>query len=98
MLFNVVKKSFFWRIEAKAASSASGKACAIEAYMAWLHSPNGDYPDVLKPAYIDYNTTVPSSGPVERLFSLGKRVMSPLRSLQSDKTLELNVMLAFARS
>ena len=40
-----------------------------------------------------YNTTIPSSAPVERLFSLAGITLTPKRSKLSDKTLEMLVLL-----
>ena len=43
--------------------------------------------------FITYNTAVPSSAAVERLFSLGKDVLKPKRGRLSDKHFEMLVFL-----
>lgn len=61
----------------------------------WAQSSEEALPETLKPVYIDFNTTPPSSAPVERLFSLGKRVLNPLRTSLSDQHFEACTILAF---
>ena len=62
-------------------------------WMDWLKTAN-DLPKELYKPFAKFDTTLPSSAAVERIFSLGKRVMSPNRPLMSDATFEANVMLA----
>lgn len=50
------------------------------------------YPHV-KQVFIRYNTMIPSSGPVERLFSFGGLVHSAKRNRMSDKTFETLLLL-----
>ena len=50
------------------------------------------YP-IIKTLFMRYNTTIPSSAPVERLFSLAGITLTPKRSKLSDKTLEMLVLL-----
>ena len=50
------------------------------------------YP-IIKTLIMRYNTTIPSSAPVERLFSLVGITLTPKRSKLSDKTLEMLVLL-----
>lgn len=89
------KKSFFWRIEARAAARKTGDNSSIyEMWRSLPHTSNSSLPVQLHEAFIDFNTTLPSSAPVERLFSLGKRVLTPTRTLLSDKNFEVLIMLA----
>ena len=48
---------------------------------------------LIKNLFVSINTGLPSSAAVERLFSLGKRVLSPLRTLLSDNHFEMVVFL-----
>lgn len=43
--------------------------------------------------FMKYNTPIPSSAAVERMFSLGKDIMRPKRSRLSDKHFEMLVFL-----
>jgi hAT family C-terminal dimerisation region len=52
------------------------------------------YPS-LKQLYIELNSTLPASAAVERLFSLGGKVFSPLRTRMTSEHFE---MLVFMRS
>ena len=47
----------------------------------------------LKQAFLKYNTGLPSSAPVERLFSVGKDVLRPKRSKMSDKNFEMAMFI-----
>ncbi len=51
-----------------------------------------EYPHI-KTLYLQYNTGLPASAACERLFSLGARVLTPTRSLLSDKNFERLVFL-----
>ena len=44
-------------------------------------------------AFIQYNTAIPSSAAVERLFSIGSGVMSPKRTRLTSKNFEMLVFL-----
>lgn len=90
-------RSFFWRFEAKAkasSTSGSGNKTKYRIWMDWCTSSEKDVPTALWDVYLKYNTTLPSSAAVERLFSLGKRVLSPMRTQLADETFESMVMLA----
>lgn len=94
----------FWRLEEKRARAVGSSAAVRSLFEEWMglqFSPNStviDFSPGLRNAFIDYNTSLPSSAPVERLFSLGKRVLSPMRTLLSDNNFEVLVMLAACHS
>uniref|UniRef100_H3AVY0 BED-type domain-containing protein n=1 Tax=Latimeria chalumnae TaxID=7897 RepID=H3AVY0_LATCH len=52
------------------------------------------YP-LIKQMFITYNTPLPSSAPVEGLFTLGGRVLTPLRNQLNDDWFEKLVLLRF---
>lgn len=54
------------------------------------------YPHI-RQLYIELNTGLPSSAAVERLFSLGGRVFSPLRSRLSSAHFEMVTFLRLAK-
>ena len=50
------------------------------------------YP-LLKSIFLRYNTTIPSSAPVERLFSVAGMTLTPKRSSLADKTFERLILI-----
>ena len=48
---------------------------------------------VLKDLFLRYNTPIPSSAAVERLFSMGKDILRPKRCRMTDKHFEMLVFL-----
>jgi len=79
------------------ASSHQESTVKIET-MHYLDNPSKElssllaYPHV-KAAFVKYNTTLPSSAPVERLFSVGGLIATPRRNRLSDTTFERLLML-----
>lgn len=49
----------------------------------------------LKKMYMKHNTPIPSSAPVERLFSLGGLVLSPKRNSQCDRRFEKLLLMRY---
>jgi hypothetical protein len=72
--------------------------CAQLEYAHYLEDSETDlsmlnkYPNVRR-VFIRYNTMIPSSGPVERLFSFGGMIHSAKRNRLSDKTFETLLLL-----
>lgn len=66
-----------------------------EVWRKWVKSGIGkSIPDTLMDPYTYFNTRLPSLAPVERLFLLGKKVLSPYKTKLSDTNFELMVMMA----
>jgi len=57
-----------------------------------IRTPN-DLPIQLKKAYFKFNTAIPSSAPVERLFSGGGHLMDKKRGKMADKNFEMTLLL-----
>lgn len=61
-------------------------------FNASIKTPN-DLPMQLKKAYLKFNTAIPSSAPVERLFSGGGHLMDKKRGKMADKNFEMALLL-----
>jgi len=59
-----------------------------------LKTPN-DLPLPLKKEYIRFNTAIPSSAPVERLFSAGGQLMEKRKGKMADKNFEMTLLLKY---
>jgi len=54
-----------------------------------------DLPQILKKPYLEFNTAVPSSAHVERLFSAGGQLFDKRRASIADKNFEMTLLLKF---
>lgn len=73
-----------------------GARTVVSDYLSNIHikSPD-DLPIILKTAYIEYNTAVPSTAHVERLLSAGGQLFSKRRGSMSDTNFEMALLLKF---
>ena len=81
-------QSFFQRLKDK-----NKKKNNFDLWAGWADSEDEKVPPFLQNVFIQYNTTMPSSAAVERMFSLAGRVLSPTRALLSDANFEMCVFL-----
>lgn len=86
------KRGFFDKIDLKARTAQQESNGNI--WQQWVNTQSDILPDRLLIVYQYYNTTLPSSAPVERLFSLSKRVLAPTRTLLSDENFKMMVLVA----
>ena len=87
-------KSYFWRFEKRAKEMQQDDVKGLfQIWTQWCGSSSHEIPSKLRHAFIDFNTTIPSSAAVERTFSLAKRVLSPTRTQLADDSFEMMVML-----
>ena len=88
------EKSLFWRMEKTAAELRQQETCSLyNLWSDWCKSNSTSVPTSLPDAYIKYNTSIPSSAAVERVFSLAKRLLNPNQTLLGDDAFEWLVML-----
>jgi len=83
-----------------AVSMASHQESAVKiGVMHYLDNPSKELSSLLAPhvkaafVIVKYNTTLPSSAPVERLFSSGGLIAAPRRNSLSDENFEHLLML-----
>ena len=88
------KDSFFWCYKKRAKLNNPNKVLMLSnIWLTWFDSSD-ELPKELHKAYISYNTTLPSSASIERLFSLGYRIMNPLHTKMLDSAFVNNVLPA----
>jgi hypothetical protein len=97
------KRDFFAVLAARRQQAISGINCDVDEELAkYLSDSSSDvtslnvYPNIRK-LYISLNTGLPASAAVERLFSLGGRVFSPLRARLSSNHFEMMMFLRCAK-
>ena len=96
-----VGDDFFREIESNAEpQNQAPESHAVEQFLKETTAPHCERPSplhfkskILMNLFIQYNTALPSSAAVERLFSVGKDVLKPKRSGLTDEHFEMLVFL-----
>ena len=91
---------FFTFEETGSSSKASVVLAEMEMYLAETSRDSislAKFPTV-KSLFLCYNTGLPSSAPVERMFSLGGQILTPRRNRLSDENFEAQLLLRANRN
>jgi hypothetical protein len=92
-----IEKNVFWDIESSDSDHESSRS-AVSELDQFLADGNHELTSLskfpkIREVFLKYNSGLPSSAPVERLFSLGGLVMTPRRSRLSDAHFEKLLLL-----